>query len=114
MEHLFADVPEAIANTVELSSRLEFTLGDLGYEFPRYPVPEGETINTIKNPGGATPFETLAAFSPDASLILTAGAPEGRLQLWRAPSEANRGFEVRQYVTAKLPPALRDRIRLWV
>ena len=26
-------------NTAELSSRLEFTLEDLGYEFPRYPVP---------------------------------------------------------------------------
>ena len=39
MSQLFADLPEAIANTVELSSRLEFTLQDLGYEFPRYPVP---------------------------------------------------------------------------
>src|SRR6266478_3657784 len=44
MRALFADVPIAIANTVELSSRLEFTLNDLGYEFPRYPVPEGETM----------------------------------------------------------------------
>jgi error-prone DNA polymerase len=41
---LFADVPQAIANTLELSSRLEFALNDLGYEFPRYPVPEGETM----------------------------------------------------------------------
>ena len=44
MRALFADIPKAIANTVELSSRLEFTLNDLGYEFPRYPVPEGETM----------------------------------------------------------------------
>src|ERR1039458_3942762 len=44
MRALFADVPQAIANTVELSSRLEFTLNDLGYEFPRYPVPDGETM----------------------------------------------------------------------
>jgi error-prone DNA polymerase len=44
MRALFADVPEAISNTVELSSRLEFTLNDLGYEFPRYPVPDGETM----------------------------------------------------------------------
>ena len=44
MRALFADLPQAIANTVELSSRLEFTLDDLGYEFPRYPVPEGETM----------------------------------------------------------------------
>src|SRR5579862_6507165 len=44
MARLFADLPEAIANTGEISSRLEFTLADLGYEFPRYPVPEGETM----------------------------------------------------------------------
>jgi error-prone DNA polymerase len=44
MRALFADLPQAIANTLELSSRLEFTLNDLGYEFPHYPVPEGETM----------------------------------------------------------------------
>ena len=47
MQRLFADVPEAISNTIELSSRLEFTLNDLGYEFPHYPVPEGETMNSF-------------------------------------------------------------------
>ncbi len=47
MSALFADVPEAIANTLELSSRLEFTLEKLGYEFPRYPVPEGETMDSF-------------------------------------------------------------------
>jgi error-prone DNA polymerase len=47
MQQLFADLPEAIHNTLELSSRLEFTLNDLGYEFPRYPVPEGETMNSL-------------------------------------------------------------------
>ncbi len=44
MQQLFADIPEAIANTAELSNRLEFTLKDLGYKFPKYPVPEGETM----------------------------------------------------------------------
>ncbi|MDQ1636849.1 MAG: error-prone polymerase [Pyrinomonadaceae bacterium] len=44
MQQLFADLPEAIHNTVALSSRLEFTLEDLGYEFPKYPVPAGETM----------------------------------------------------------------------
>ncbi len=44
MARLFADLPKAIAETVQLSSRLQFTLADLGYEFPRYPVPEGETM----------------------------------------------------------------------
>src|SRR5208282_5425944 len=47
MARLFADLPEAIAQTQELSSRLEFTLEDLGYEFPKYPVPEGETQNSF-------------------------------------------------------------------
>ena len=44
MQQLFADLPEALANTIELSKRLEFKLSDLGYEFPKYPVPEGETM----------------------------------------------------------------------
>ena len=44
MKQLFSDLPEALANTVELSSRLEFTLEALGYEFPKYPVAEGETM----------------------------------------------------------------------
>jgi error-prone DNA polymerase len=47
MQQLFADLLEAVANTLEVSSRLEFTLNDLGYEFPRYPVPEGETMNSF-------------------------------------------------------------------
>jgi len=44
MARLFADLPEAIDATAEISSRLVFTLADLGYEFPRYPVPAGETM----------------------------------------------------------------------
>jgi len=47
MQQLFSDLPEAIRNTIELSNRLEFTLDKLGYEFPRYPVPEGETMNSF-------------------------------------------------------------------
>ncbi|HXO04356.1 MAG TPA: error-prone DNA polymerase [Candidatus Sulfotelmatobacter sp.] len=42
MARLFSDLPEAIANTQLLSSRLQFTLKDLGYEFPKYPVPDGK------------------------------------------------------------------------
>ena len=44
MARLFADLPEALDATLEISSRLEFTLDRLGYEFPRYPVPAGETM----------------------------------------------------------------------
>jgi error-prone DNA polymerase len=41
MVSLFSDLPEAIAGTEALSSRLQFTLNDLGYQFPLYPVPDG-------------------------------------------------------------------------
>jgi error-prone DNA polymerase len=47
MLRLFADLPEATANTIELSSRLQFTLENLGYEFPRYPVADGETMDSL-------------------------------------------------------------------
>ena len=47
MVRLFRDVPCATENTVELSGRLRFELDDLGYEFPRYPVPKGETMDSF-------------------------------------------------------------------
>jgi error-prone DNA polymerase len=47
MAALFRDVPGAVENTVDLSARLGFELDDLGYEFPRYPVPEGETMDSF-------------------------------------------------------------------
>ncbi len=43
MERLFADRPDAIVNTGELATRLTFTLKNLGYRFPDYPLPTGET-----------------------------------------------------------------------
>src|SRR5438309_321307 len=43
----FHAVAEAIANTIDRSSRLKFELNDLGYEFPRYPVPNGETMDSF-------------------------------------------------------------------
>jgi len=47
MTALFRDIPLAIANSLELSSRLQFELSDLGYEFPHYPVPDGETMDSF-------------------------------------------------------------------
>jgi error-prone DNA polymerase len=47
MARIFSDVPEAVAETVELSRRLDFTLANLGYEFPKYPVPPGENMNSF-------------------------------------------------------------------
>jgi len=47
MAAIFRDVPGAVEDTIDLSSRLEFALSDLGYEFPRYPVPDGETMDSF-------------------------------------------------------------------
>src|SRR5881398_3734224 len=42
MTRLFHDLPDALANTGELALRLGFTLKDLGYRFPEFPLPPGE------------------------------------------------------------------------
>jgi error-prone DNA polymerase len=47
MAALFRDIPGAIENTIDLSSRLKFELSALGYEFPHYPVPDGETMDSF-------------------------------------------------------------------
>ncbi len=43
MASLFSDHPDAVARTGELADRLQYTMADLGYRFPDYPVPPGET-----------------------------------------------------------------------
>jgi error-prone DNA polymerase len=43
MTEIFADLPEALDATVSLAHQLDFTLADLGYRFPDYPLPSGET-----------------------------------------------------------------------
>jgi error-prone DNA polymerase len=47
MQNLFHDLPQAIANTMELSARLSYEMRDLGYRFPSYPVPEGDTMQSF-------------------------------------------------------------------
>jgi error-prone DNA polymerase len=44
MSRLFSDMPGAVAATRDLADRLAYTMADLGYRFPDYPVPEGETM----------------------------------------------------------------------
>jgi len=43
MAYLFRDLPQALRASVDLSEKLDFTLADLGYRFPEYPLPPGET-----------------------------------------------------------------------
>lgn len=47
MRELFKDHPEAIDNTLRLADTIEFTLENLGYEFPKYPVPDGESMDSF-------------------------------------------------------------------
>lgn len=46
MAALFADLPEAVENSVRLAEQLTFGLDALGYRFPDFPVPDGETMDT--------------------------------------------------------------------
>jgi error-prone DNA polymerase len=68
MAALFRDIPKAIAATRTIADRCVFTLKDLGYRFPDYPLPPGET--------------------PDSYLraLTTAGARER----WGTPDERTR------------------------
>jgi error-prone DNA polymerase len=43
MARLFARFPEAIARTIKIAEACQFSLGQLQYEYPDEPVPEGKT-----------------------------------------------------------------------
>lgn len=45
MADLFGDYPEAVANTRRIAEQITFELHDLGYQFPRFPVCAGETMD---------------------------------------------------------------------
>ena len=47
MATLFRDLPNAVAATRELADRLSYTMADLGYRFPEYPVPSEETMSSF-------------------------------------------------------------------
>ncbi|CAG0938846.1 partial DNA polymerase III subunit alpha, partial [Candidatus Brocadiaceae bacterium] len=47
MAELFADIPEALANSVEIAKRCNVTLTLGKYFLPDYPVPEGMTISDV-------------------------------------------------------------------
>ena len=44
MARLFHDLPAVVDTTHDLADRLGYTMADLGYRFPEYPVPSGETM----------------------------------------------------------------------
>ena len=47
MESLFRDRPVALTNTLRLAERLQFSLENIGYHFPDYPVPAGHSMDSF-------------------------------------------------------------------
>lgn len=64
MRQLFADLPQAIENTIRLADRLEFSLENLGYEFPKYPVPDGETDSFLRKQTFVGAMQRYGAITP--------------------------------------------------
>jgi WD40 repeat protein len=63
---------------------------------------DGRPLGSIQNAAASARFATLAIFSADDSLVLTANAggdSQGELQLWKAPQPGGRGSEYRRLVT---------------
>jgi error-prone DNA polymerase len=69
MAALFRDLPQAVAESAALAGRLEFTLADLGYRFPDFPTPAGETaMSTLRQltwNGARARFRPLSARAQD-------------------------------------------------
>ena len=47
MEALFADLPEAVANSARIAERIEFAFPAVGYEFPSYRAPSGKPADVF-------------------------------------------------------------------
>lgn len=63
---------------------------------------DGHPVGSIQNAAASARFSTLAIFSSDDSLVLTANAGgdgQGELQIWKAPMPGGRGSEWRRLVT---------------
>jgi WD40 repeat protein len=93
-------------DVTQFSSDGERVLVDSGKELRVVSLRERRIVGTLRNPGGAGSFSTMALFSPDGLTVLTVG-PEGHPQLWRAPPKAGkpdylaegRGSELREFAS---------------
>src|SRR3989440_5270381 len=91
MRELFRDLPEAIDNTSRLAERLAFSLENLGYEFPEYPVPAGHSMDsflrTIVWFGAQQRYAAVSAkvkrqLEEELALIIKLGFPGYFLIVW--------------------------------
>jgi error-prone DNA polymerase len=72
MRAIFADLPEAIENTSRLAERLMFSLENLGYEFPEYPVPAGHTMDSF--------LRTIVCFGAQQRYVAISGKVKRQLE----------------------------------
>ena len=91
MREIFRDLPEAIENTSRLAERLTFSLENLGYEFPDYPVPAGHNMDsflrTIVWFGAQQRYAAVSAkvrrqIDEELALIIKLGFPGYFLIVW--------------------------------
>jgi error-prone DNA polymerase len=91
MRAIFADLPGAIENTARLAERLTFSLENLGYEFPEFPVPAGHSMDsflrTIVWFGAQQRYAAVSAkvkrqLEEELSLIIKLGFPGYFLIVW--------------------------------
>jgi error-prone DNA polymerase len=47
MLDLFSDLPEAVDRTEEIADRVNFSMDELSYNFPDYPLEAGESVNSV-------------------------------------------------------------------
>src|SRR5258708_1241846 len=88
---IFADLPESIENTSRLAERLTFSLENIGYKFPEYPVPVGHSMDSfLRNIVWFGAQQRYAAISPkvkrqieeERALISKLGFPCYFLIVW--------------------------------
>src|SRR5438132_3337989 len=91
MRELFRHLPEAIENTSRLAERLTFSLENLGYEFPEFPVPVGHSmesfLRTIVWFGAQQRYAAVSAkvkrqLEEELALIIKLGFPGYFLIVW--------------------------------
>src|SRR5947209_5027608 len=91
MREIFRDLPEAIDNTSHVAGRLTFSLENIGYEFPSYPVPSGHSMDsflrTIVWFGAQQRYAAISAkvrrqIEEELALIIKLGFPGYFLIVW--------------------------------
>jgi error-prone DNA polymerase len=72
MREIFRDLPEAIENTSRLAERLTFSLENIGYEFPSFPVPAGHNMDSF--------LRTITWFGAQQRYAAISGAVKQKLE----------------------------------